>query len=78
MCALMFVYFIIVLLCGLIFGICVLISNSVVYANLQSNNSILDKNNTASNLSKTANSSNRSTTADLSPDLGYHYEYNFY
>lgn len=73
-------YFKIVLLCGIIFGMCILTSNFITYANSQSNNNTLDKNNTTTSLSNTANSSknNNNTTADLSPDLGYHYEYNFY
>ena len=74
--------FTIVLLYGIVFGICILTSNLIAYANSSSNNSTLNKNNTISNLLKSTNSSNNNnnnkTPADLSPDLGYHYEYNFY
>ena len=63
---------------------CILTSNFITHANSQLNNSTISKNNTATHLfnminpSKNNNNNNNNTTADLSPDLGYHYEYNFY
>ncbi|HXT83129.1 MAG TPA: hypothetical protein VN704_02180 [Verrucomicrobiae bacterium] len=59
-------------------------TSNLTNANSQLNNSILSKNNTAMHLSNITNSSknkindNNNTNADLSPDLGYHYEDNFY
>ena len=70
--------FTIVLLCGVILGICLLTLNLIACANASTNNLTLNKNTTTSNLLKSTNSSNNNTPADLSPDLGYHYEYNFY